>query len=110
LEEPEEIDGESGTGYLFSWRHLEATQQGDLYTSPRVLDFYHPDINGGRLVFSGTISLPPSRYRLRDPRSVYVERTELYEDRLIFDEAGNVYFLGRSSQECWMEKVQLQFK
>jgi hypothetical protein len=109
-EEPEELDGESGTGYVFSWRHLDETQQGDLYTVPRVLDFYRPDINRGKLIYSGTISLPPSKYRVPDPRSDYVERTELYENRIIFDEAGNVYFLGRSPHQCWMEKVQVQFK
>jgi hypothetical protein len=108
--DPEEIDGENSTGFLFSWRHLDKICQGGFTLIPRTLDFYRPDTRHGKLEHVGAATLPPSKYRIPNARSDSVERTELYENRLVFDDAGNVYFLGRSPKECWIERVQLEIK
>jgi hypothetical protein len=105
--EPEEIDGAIANGILFSWKHLEQIHQETVTTIPRSIDLYRPDVTRRKLAHVGTVTLPANKYRNPNPSSDYVERTELYENRLAFDESGNVYFLGRSSKECWIEKVSL---
>jgi len=108
--EPEEIDGANSTGFLYSWRHLDKIRQGEVTAIPRTLNFYRLIMRHGKFEYVGEATLPPSKYRHPNPRSDYVERTELYENRLVFDDAGNVYFLGRSPKECWIERVQLEIK
>jgi hypothetical protein len=108
--EPGYIQGVNGAGFLYSWRQVDEIRKGKIIILPRILEFYRPDVEHGKLEYVGAATLPPSRYRNPDPRSDYVERTELYEDRLIFDDAGNVYFLGRSPKECWIERVHLEIK
>jgi len=109
-DEPEEIDGASGAGFLFSWRSAEKTRKADVFLIPRILDFYRLTTKHGKFEHVGEAILPPSKYRKPNPRSEYIERTELYENRLVFDDVDNVYFLGRSPKECWIEKVHLEFK
>lgn len=105
-----EIAGANGTRFLFSWRRHDKVRQGDLTSVPRVLDLFRLDIVHSKVAQIGSINLPSNRYRNPDRRSDYVERTELYEDRLIFDDSNNAYFLGRSPKECWIEKVHLEIK
>ena len=109
-EEPDSLQGANGTDLLFSWKHVDKVRQGDLTMSPRILDLYRPVSRYRKLEYIGEATLPPSKSRRSNPRSDYSERTEIYENRLVFDEAGNIYFMGRSPKECWIEKVQLEIK
>jgi hypothetical protein len=108
--EPEEINGANSTGFLFSWKHAEKIRQSEFTLLPRILEFYRADSRHGKIEYVGAAALPPNKYRTPSPRAGYIERTEIYENRLVFDEWGNVYFLGRSPKECWIEKVQLEIK
>jgi hypothetical protein len=101
------VDGIMPTGAFYSWRHGDSQTRQGVTTNPRFLDFYRSDPQG-KMVFLSTVILRPSRFRQPNPHSDYVERTALYEDRLVFDDAGNMYFLGRSPKDCWIEKVELK--
>lgn len=102
-ESPEKIDGGNGHGLVWTVRRGEKRIEGDRLIAPWHLKIYWLIRSALSAGFVRRLELPPSVFGVLGSDSL--RREEIYGPKIVMDEHGSVYLLGRSEQKCWMVKV-----
>lgn len=104
-EAPEMIGGGNGHGLVWAVQHAEEQSQNGRLIDPWSLEVFRFSALPPSADFVRTIELPPSEFQALDPAQSMIRREQVYGPKIIMDDHGAVYVMGRSERECWIVKI-----
>jgi hypothetical protein len=104
-ESPKSIEGGNGHGLVWTVRQGEKETKNGRLSYRWSLDLFSFLPSGPSVTFLKTIDLPASEFLALDPGEAILQREKIYGPKIILDEHGFAYMMGRSEQKCWIVKI-----
>lgn len=101
---PDFIDG-GHRRTVFHVRRAEDVLDDHRWHMPKSLDLYRADKAAGLLTFLRSVELPDTILTQPNLGIDILYRTEVWGPRVLLEEDGSLYLLGRSEESCWMARI-----